>query len=176
MSDLILYHGTTADFSVVDLKHCKDKKDFGKGFYTTTDINQAINLAQQMKRTEIYNGNAYAKAYVYMFKIDKSHMKQLNTHNFQLASLSWIDYILKNRYSEFRNQEDYDLVIGKVADVVAKQVMNKFISSYGMQATKEQKQQLIKALKPDNLIDQYCFKTDKSLKVLNLQGTKRKEY
>ena len=26
MSDLILYHGTTADFSVVDLKHCKDKK------------------------------------------------------------------------------------------------------------------------------------------------------
>ena len=54
MNDLILYHGTTADFSVVDLKHCKDKKDFGKGFYTTTDINQAINLAQRMKRRTIY--------------------------------------------------------------------------------------------------------------------------
>ena len=52
MSDLILYHGTTADFSVVDLKHCKDKKDFGKGFYTTTDINQAVNLAENEK-----NGN-----------------------------------------------------------------------------------------------------------------------
>ena len=42
MSDLILYHGTTADFSVVDLKHCKDKKDFGKGFYLTDIKEQTI--------------------------------------------------------------------------------------------------------------------------------------
>lgn len=176
MSDIVLYHGTTADFSIVDLKHCKDKKDFGKGFYTTTDINQAIELARRMKHTAINKGNVYAKAYVYMFKIDKQHIKQLNTHNFQTASISWIDYILKNRYSEFRNKKDYDLVIGKVADVVAKIVMNKFVNSYGIHATKEQKQQLIKALKPDKLIDQYCFKTDKSLEVLNQHGIKRKEY
>lgn len=176
MSSLRLYHGTTADFSVIDLKHCKDRKDFGKGFYTTTDINQAINLARRMKKMEMYKGNACAKAYVYMFKIDKSLMKQLRTHNFQTASISWVDYILKNRYSGLRNQEDYDLVIGKVADVVAKQVMNKFISSYGLQANKEQKQLLIKALKPDNLTDQYCFKTDKSLDILNQQGIERREY
>lgn len=61
MSSLILYHGTTADFSTVDLKHCKDKKDFGKGFYTTTDINQAQNLAKRMKQTEMLRGNSYAK-------------------------------------------------------------------------------------------------------------------
>lgn len=52
MSDLILYHGTIAEFSVVDLKHCKDKKDFGKGFYTTTDAHQAITLAKTMRQWE----------------------------------------------------------------------------------------------------------------------------
>lgn len=53
MSDLILYHGTIAEFSVVDLKHCKDKKGFGRGFYTTTSINQAVDLARAMKRRQI---------------------------------------------------------------------------------------------------------------------------
>ena len=176
MSSLILYHGTTADFSTVNLKHCKDKKDFGKGFYTTTDINQAINLATRMQDTEINNGNVYAKAYVYMFKIDKEDLKKFHTHNFQTASISWIDYILKNRYSEYRNQYDYDIVIGRVADVAAKRVMNLFVKRYGLKATKEQKQQLIFDLHPSNLTDQYCFKTDQSLEILNKIKIRRKEY
>lgn len=167
MSNIILYHGTTADFSVVDLDHCKDKKDFGKGFYATTDINQATNLARRMQYTEFNNGNAYAKAYVYSFKVDKESLKKYKTHNFQTASISWIDYILKNRYSIYRNEFDYDLVIGKVADVVAKRVMNEFMTKYGTKATKEQKLKLIQALKPDNLTDQYCFKSKSILKMLN---------
>lgn len=175
MSDIRLYHGTTADFSIVDLKHCKDKKDFGKGFYTTTDINQAIDLARRMQKTEFENGNTNAKAYVYCFKIDKALFKNYKTHNFQTASISWIDYILKNRYSEHRNAVDYDLVIGKVADVIAKMVMNKFVANYGLQATKKQKMQLIQQLKPDNLSDQYCFKSNKILQLLNTSDKKRKE-
>lgn len=175
MSSIILYHGTTADFSVVDLRHCKDKKDFGKGFYTTTDINQAVNLARRMQKIEYYNGNAYAKAYIYSFKIDKETLKRYKIHNFQTASISWIDYILKNRYSEYRNEDDYDLVIGKVADVVAKKVMNEFTAKYGVKATKEQKLQLIKALRPDNLTDQYCFKSNRILQILNSVEIKRKE-
>lgn len=176
MKDLILYHGTDADFSVVDLKHAKDKKDFGKGFYTTTDINQAIALAKNMQMRAMINGNPRAKAYVYAFKINREELKSLNSHNFQTASISWIDYILKNRYSNFRNQPDYDLVIGRVADVVAMRVMNQFIKEYGLKAEKEQKLKLIKALKPDNLIDQYCFKTDKATDILNKAGFRRKEY
>lgn len=175
MSNIILYHGTTADFSVVDLEHCRDKKDFGKGFYTTTDINQAANLARRMKLAEYNNGNVRAKAYIYSFKINKELLKQYSTHNFQTASISWIEYILKNRYSEYRNGTDYDLVIGKVADVVAKKVMNAFVAKYGLGATKEQKLQLIRELKPDNLTDQYCFKSSNILHMLNDTGFIRKE-
>lgn len=175
MKSIILYHGTTADFSVVDLKHCKDKKDFGKGFYTTTDINQAVKLARRMRAVEYSNGIAYARAYVYSFKIDRDLLKQYRTHNFQTASISWIDYILKNRYSKYRNEADYDLVVGKVADVVAKRVLNSFITKYGMHANKEQKLQLIQELKPDNLIDQYCFKSNQILQMLNNIGFIRRE-
>lgn len=175
MSSIVLYHGTTADFSVVNLTHCKDKKDFGKGFYTTTDINQAVNLARRMQAREYSDGDAYAKAYVYSFKIDRELLKQYKTHTFQTASISWIDYILKNRYSNYRNEIDYDLVIGKVADVVAKRVMNSFITQYGMEATKEQKLQLIKALKPDNLTDQFCFKSNDIIEILNDIGFMRRE-
>lgn len=176
MSNIRLYHGTIADFNIIDLKHCKDKKDFGKGFYTTTDINQAIKLARRMKSTQYLEGNVNAKAYVYEFIFDKELLSQLSTHNFQNASLSWIDYILKNRYSDYRNQQDYDVVIGKVADVIAKRVMNQFVDAYGIKASKENKMQLINKLEPYNLIDQYCFKTDRAIAVLNNTSIRRKEY
>lgn len=47
MSRIILYHGTIADFNIVNLRYAKDKKDFGKGFYLTSDINQACTWAKK---------------------------------------------------------------------------------------------------------------------------------
>lgn len=170
MSDLILYHGTIAEFSVIDLKYCKDKKDFGRGFYTTTSINQAVDLARAMKRRQIFSGNAYAKAYVYSFKIDKQLLKMLHTHTFQSANISWVDYVIKNRYSTPHNSGgavDFDVVIGKVADANTNRLINEFREAYGDKATNEQKEQLIKRLRPENLTDQYCFKSNRSLKLLN---------
>ena len=175
MSVLKLYHGTIADFNIVDLRYAKDNKDFGKGFYLTTDINQAKQLAKRMQYNAILEGDANAKAYVYMFKIDKSRLKELNTHTFQGANISWVDYILENRYSKSSNK-DYDVVIGKVADVVAKRVLNSYKAKCGNNGSKDDKMQLIRDLKPDNLTDQYCFKTDKAIKLLNNIGFARREF
>ena len=38
---MILYHGSNHDFNSVDLLKSKDRRDFGKGFYTTTLKEQA---------------------------------------------------------------------------------------------------------------------------------------
>ena len=38
---MILYHGSNQDFSGVDLSKTKNRRDFGKGFYTTTIKEQA---------------------------------------------------------------------------------------------------------------------------------------
>lgn len=43
---MILYHGTNIRFSNIDLSRSKDKRDFGKGFYTTTIFEQAEHWAK----------------------------------------------------------------------------------------------------------------------------------
>lgn len=44
MKDKIVYHGSYTQVSKIDLDCCEKGKDFGKGFYVTTDRNQAINF------------------------------------------------------------------------------------------------------------------------------------
>lgn len=36
-----LYHGTYIYFDQIDLNNSLDKRDFGMGFYTTTNLEQA---------------------------------------------------------------------------------------------------------------------------------------
>lgn len=43
---MILYHGSNCNFDKIDLSKSKDKRDFGKGFYTTTLKNQAEEWAE----------------------------------------------------------------------------------------------------------------------------------
>ena len=42
-----LYHGTAKMFQYFDLRYAKMFKDFGKGFYLTTNFMQAQKWAQQ---------------------------------------------------------------------------------------------------------------------------------
>lgn len=49
---MIVFHGTNKKFDVIDLSKSKDKRDFGKGFYTTTIFEQAI---EQLKFFQVNN-------------------------------------------------------------------------------------------------------------------------
>ena len=41
---MILYHGTNIDFNVIDLTRSNKYKDFGQGFYVTTNIETAQRI------------------------------------------------------------------------------------------------------------------------------------
>ena len=41
---LVLYHGSYTKVIDIDLNKCTKGKDFGIGFYLTTDLNQARNF------------------------------------------------------------------------------------------------------------------------------------
>ena len=41
---MLLYHGSYTPVEVIDLKQCAPGKDFGQGFYLTSDLNQARNF------------------------------------------------------------------------------------------------------------------------------------
>ena len=43
MSSLTLYHGSNAVFDEISLEKSRNRRDFGRGFYTTTVREQASN-------------------------------------------------------------------------------------------------------------------------------------
>ena len=43
---LLLFHGSYTPVENIDLKLCDPGKDFGQGFYLTSDLNQAQNIYQ----------------------------------------------------------------------------------------------------------------------------------
>ena len=165
MKELKLYHGTDSYFETVDLLHCKERKDVGFGFYLTTDYDQAKEWAI------IVANNNRNIPYTNMYRVRLEQLKGLKVHKFNTASRSWLKYIIFNRYIiKGKDEPDYDVVIGKVADARANILIADSIRKYGIDMclgdTKIQ-DALIRALKPERLHDQYCFKTDESITLLN---------
>lgn len=116
----------------------------------------------------------YYKAYIYSFKLDSKDFEKLNTHRFVGANRSWLDYVIKNRTTSYNdNHDNYDIVIGKVADANAQFLFDVYLTNGNY--SNSAKDTLIKVLKTSNLIDQYCFKTPKSIQLLNNNNMQRKE-
>ena len=75
---LILYHGSNCNFDTIDLQKSKDKRDFGKGFYTTTlpeqaDENEAINRLRSSKINDQIS--IHTSAALSRLKIIRKHQK-----------------------------------------------------------------------------------------------------
>ena len=105
---LILYHGSDSFFEKIDLEKSQNRRDFGKGFYTTVLEEQARNWAyKQMLR------NGKTESYVYKFSFEES--QDLNIKHFDSLNMEWLEFIKLNR-SKGGIQHDFDVVIGPVAD------------------------------------------------------------
>lgn len=166
---MYLYHGTIASFNTVVLRNSKCMLDFGRGFYTTSDINQARDMvvSNKFKAIEL-NPNESVHAYVYGFKFDVSLNKYLRVLKFNGASMAWLDYVLYNRthLERFKTKDDsYDVVVGLIADARAQRIIERFktIGDFSVAARKR----LITELKVYTYTDQYVFKTTKAIAFLN---------
>lgn len=84
---LTVYHGcddTSANNIVtigVDLAYCKPLTDFGEGFYTTTNLAQAMSWANARSR-RLNCQLATARATVVQFDIDRTQLSQCKTLGF----------------------------------------------------------------------------------------------
>lgn len=107
-NELILYHGTNVLFNQVDLNHSKDKRDFGRGFYTTTVKEQAESWAENMYIR--YGGDG---RYVMEFRLILN--PTINIKVFNGLNREWLTMIKLNRLIG-GIQHGYDMVIGPVAD------------------------------------------------------------
>lgn len=111
---MILYHGTNKPFEQIDLSKSKPNKDFGKGFYLTSDKQQAIDMAKA-KIDQLGEGEVI----VYAFEFDTTFLSsgELKVKSFDTYSEEWALFILANRNNFATTPiHDYDIVIGPIAN------------------------------------------------------------
>lgn len=154
MNKVIVYHGTSFDFDSIDLNMSKNKRDFGKGFYTTTIESQAESWA---RNTALRNHHERGYVYVYEFTFDDN----LSVKEFNGLTLEWLDFIKLNR-TLGGVQHDYDVVIGPVADDNTMLTVNRYMS--GIYDAEE----ALKRLAYFRVNDQVCLSTEKALKRVKL--------
>jgi hypothetical protein len=85
----------------------KGKRDFGRGFYTTTLKEQAADWAEIICRR--YKTKT---AYLYTFEFS---LTGLSVKTFEAISREWLDFIIENRIRG-GTQHAFDIVTGPVAN------------------------------------------------------------
>ena len=160
----LLYHGSDKKVSEIDLSMSVSGKDFGRGFYTTTDRIQAEKFARlKSKRVQA------AKGYVSVFGFQG--IDGLRIKKFITSDLEWFEFVLQNRgydkLSFSMTNEKYDIVIGPVANDNVGVVLNLFISgTYGDPGTKEAKETAVRLLLSQKLYNQVFFGTERAVSCL----------
>lgn len=156
---MILYHGTNVDIPNIDLQKSKPNKDFGRGFYLTESLSQALDMAQT-KTDQLDFGSPTIMTY----ELDEQCLNDGSLHvkRFVDYSEEWAQFILANRNNPNSDCiHTYDVVIGPIAD-----------DRVGVQLWKYSNQlidlpTLVKNLKyMKGITIQYFFGTEQSIKQL----------
>jgi len=152
---MILYHGGSVTVEVPNLSLSRKNLDFGAGFYTTANKEQAIAFAEKVMIRKKQNSQSVS---VYNFDLE-SAKNNLDILKFNTPDKLWLDFVHENRRSIY-NGKQYDLVIGPVAndDVFATLI----VFEQGILNV----EQTLETLKVKKLYDQYVFKTEKALSFL----------
>lgn len=105
-----LYHGSIVEVRKPSIRHGRQKTDFGRGFYTTTQAEQAEKWAKIKQ-----DRNNALKRVVSVYEIDDSLLANpdLKIREFHGVDKAWLDFVVDCRKGVMH---DYDLVFGPVAN------------------------------------------------------------
>ena len=150
--DMIIYHGSIVAVDTPKILHSNRKLDFGEGFYTTSNREQAVSWAQTVAaRRE----TAAQFISVYEFGL-KEALMNLSVVRFDEPDEAWLDFICMNRGGR-EKPGWYDMVLGPVADDNVYAVVQFYENGV------YDKDEALKRLKVEKLYDQILFHTEKSL-------------
>lgn len=103
-----LYHGSTCSVEKPDVSLSRGNLDFGKGFYVTSFLEQAENWARRKAR---FSGG---KAVISEFDFSEN-LEDFKVKRFSDMDAEWVSFVCECRRGG-TTFEDYDLIIGGVAD------------------------------------------------------------
>ncbi|MGL4943350.1 MAG: DUF3990 domain-containing protein [Thermoguttaceae bacterium] len=150
-----LYHGSIEKVTTLLLHKCRSNTDFGKGFYTTTDFDQAYRWAViQKKRSSTEN------AVVSEYAIDEKVFTNcdFSIYVFSGATEEWLRFILANRNGI--KTKSYDIINGPVAND------NLYATLLLFEQGTLSVANAIEKLKTYTLVNQVSFHTPKALQQL----------
>ena len=151
---MILYHGSNVEVKEPILLKVQRELDFGKGFYTTSDMEQAARWAE---RTAKRRGES--NAFVTVYEVNEDELKNIRLLSFDSPNVDWLDFVVKNRKGEYI-AGDWDIISGPVADDQTAQVIDLYLEGA------YDEEEAIRRFLTQRLKDQYAFKTDEALKLL----------
>jgi len=148
-----LYHGSNVVVDTPNLKFSRKELDFGAGFYTTTNYEQAVLFSEKV--VERKNGSKVVSVYDF----DGDILSEFKVLEFSEPDIDWLNFVSDHRNSS-QPHSDYDIIIGPVAnDDVFRTLFLYFTRELNANET-------LNRLKIKKLFDQYVFKTDIILKRL----------
>ncbi|MDR1505832.1 MAG: DUF3990 domain-containing protein [Treponema sp.] len=148
-----IYHGSYIQVLAPEIRGSNRLLDYGNGFYTTTDSNQAVRFTEKFLRS----GKSRIIS-VYEFDYDCA-VKGSSMLEFSEANHDWLEYVVKNR-SGNGIDNDFDIVIGPVANDRVYTVVESYeLGDYTAD-------EAINRLKTFKLTDQVVFKSPKALQYI----------
>lgn len=174
---MILYHGSYMVVEHPDLQKCRKGKDFGRGFYLTSSKTQAERFTKTAIRKALLDGvipKETVAGYVSSYKISSADGMQ--TYLFDDADREWLHCVVGHRKigslpGEIEKWENYDLLIGKIANDNTNLVITAYMDGvYGVIGTENADKMAISFLEPENLKDQFCFRTEQAIRKLVFLG------
>ncbi len=157
---MIIYHGSNVIVSEPRLVTQTRYLDFGHGFYTTTNKEQAISFAQK-----VYKRKNEGSKEVSIYEVDEDKLfSELFVLRFDEPNEDWLNFVSENRNGSYIG-EAYDIVFGPVAN---DDVYTTFTLYQSGALTKEQ---TLETLKIKKLYNQMLFASEKALAYLKFIGT-----
>ena len=151
-----LYHGSIVSVKNPNLRQGRPNTDYGKGFYTTVDFDQAVRWAR-IRRDRAGGGRAVVS--VYEVDDDILQKKDFRIMEYNGATKEWLDFVVANR--RYAPLHDYDIVLGPVAN-------DNLYATISLYENGElSAEAAVVQLKTHILFNQVSFHTERALSQLN---------
>lgn len=142
-----LYHSSNMPVTKPDTEHSRLALDFGKGFYLTSILEQAVNYGRRFSRR---NQEAWLNVYEFDFDPTEWRMRSFDSYNQE-----WLDFISTCRAGE--DNSDFDIVIGGIANDKVILTLDRYF------AGEISAEQALGALKYEVPNIQYCIRSQNLL-------------
>ena len=175
---MTLFHGSSVEVSKPDLARCAPRKDFGRGFYLTSSVEQARSFARIVaRRASREEGLESSPPNGVVSRFEVSAIDSLAVRTYPDADAEWLHCIVAHRQGApfenvARELEGADVIIGKVANDQTNATILAYLAGiYGPVGSESADSICVSLLLPERLQDQACFRTERALEHLEFSGS-----